>query len=333
MSWERYTTTVVRISFPSGDVEIRPAPVSWTIGAFPEVEGHTIHIVTAYNPGGRAEPSAANQEVHRRLKAQVAATGLMWWPAAVANPTGTHVELSVAVAGLDDDGARALGAAHGQEAIFAWRPNAWTVLSCTDARVHITGWANRDPGHLSDESTTPTAAHDREPPSAAGRPRPYRSGRHDLLSALTVLAALDVFDPDGEFMSGLTSGAWQPDEIASVFAPWYDQRNYSGVEFLVDDIEMSTDGRGKSHPLNPDDVPDYELDRDQWDFGPCGGGSPGNADWGSVVLLRWGGRYIIYTIAGGECVPEDFEAASDDDAVLRFRKSSEAAAAANYDRP
>lgn len=177
MSWEHYTTAVVRVSFPGGDVEIRPAPVSWTVGTFPEVEGHTIHIVTAYNPGGRAAPSAANEEAHRRLQAQVAATGLMWWPAAVADPTGTHVELSVAVAGLDDDGARTLGAAHGQEAIFAWRPNAWIVLSCTDVRAHLTGWATRDTGHLSDESTTPTAAHDREPPSAAAPTTPDRPAR------------------------------------------------------------------------------------------------------------------------------------------------------------
>jgi hypothetical protein len=141
MNWESYITAVVRINFAEGDVELHPAPLTRTVGTFPNVEGRTVHIITAHNPGGRDASPAANEKAHRRLQAQVTDAGLTWWPAAGGNPTWTHVEASVAVIGLDDDAARALGAAYGQEAIFAWRPKAWLVLSCTDAGAGLTGWA------------------------------------------------------------------------------------------------------------------------------------------------------------------------------------------------
>ncbi|GIH71241.1 DUF3293 domain-containing protein [Sphaerimonospora thailandensis] len=60
-----------------------------------------------------------------------------------------HVEPSAAIVGLDDDAARYLGRRYGQDAIFAWDPAAWRLLSCTDDRTETCGWTSTDGDALS----------------------------------------------------------------------------------------------------------------------------------------------------------------------------------------
>ncbi|MEV5332734.1 DUF3293 domain-containing protein [Streptomyces werraensis] len=55
--------------------------------------------------------------------------------------SGTHQEESVAVAGLSDAAARALGRRFGQDALFAWTPDASRVLACDNGAVAASGWA------------------------------------------------------------------------------------------------------------------------------------------------------------------------------------------------
>ncbi|MEN3539537.1 hypothetical protein AAH991_30805 [Microbispora sp. ZYX-F-249] len=51
-----------------------------------------------------------------------------------------HVEAAVVVAGLDDRAARPLGRRYGRDAVFAWTPDTWRLLSCRDTRSAAFGW-------------------------------------------------------------------------------------------------------------------------------------------------------------------------------------------------
>ncbi|MFC1228079.1 DUF3293 domain-containing protein [Streptomyces sp. Sce081] len=72
---------------------------------------------------------------------EVRLRGLTWWPAKGGDACGTHREESVAVVGLSDTAARDLGRRFGQDAVFAWTPDAWRVLACDTGAVAVSGWA------------------------------------------------------------------------------------------------------------------------------------------------------------------------------------------------
>ena len=44
------------------------------------------------------------------------------------------------MSGIDEAEALAIGREYGQAAVFAWSPEAWQVVSCTDDRRHRGGW-------------------------------------------------------------------------------------------------------------------------------------------------------------------------------------------------
>jgi hypothetical protein len=62
------------------------------------------------------------------------------------------------------------------------------------------------------------------------------------------------------------------------------------------------------------------LASESWDLGPGGGGSPGNADSGEVVLLRIGPRYMIYQCQDGDVIADTVLAESDEDAISQFHE-------------
>jgi hypothetical protein len=55
-------------------------------------------------------------------------------------PPWTHSEASVALIGIPEADAIALGAQFKQDAIFVFSPADRRVVSCTDDRVVTTGW-------------------------------------------------------------------------------------------------------------------------------------------------------------------------------------------------
>ncbi|WSB88899.1 DUF3293 domain-containing protein [Streptomyces cellulosae] len=97
-------------------------------------------MITAWNPRGRTASEDANALAHRVLLDEVRHRGLTSWPAVGGDPSGTHLEESVAVAGLSDAAARDLGRRFGQDAVFAWTPSAWRVLACDTGAVSVSGW-------------------------------------------------------------------------------------------------------------------------------------------------------------------------------------------------
>ncbi|MFD0208821.1 DUF3293 domain-containing protein [Streptomyces hirsutus] len=142
--WSHYLDAVVDIAFAAHS--IRATPGAWGGSAstlpYPLVGAHTIHIVTAFNPGGRQATAQANLRAQHELLQTIGLRGLQSWPAVGGDPAGTHAEISEAVVGLDDAEARAWGRRFGQDAVFAWSPASWRLLACTDAAhdAVTTGW-------------------------------------------------------------------------------------------------------------------------------------------------------------------------------------------------
>jgi hypothetical protein len=97
-------------------------------------------VVTAWNPDSVVRDREENGVRHRRLVGELDRLGLPHWPATGRDPDAPHHEEGVAVPGLSATEGVALGARHGQAAVYLWTPDGWTVVSCTDDRRHTTGW-------------------------------------------------------------------------------------------------------------------------------------------------------------------------------------------------
>lgn len=146
-NWDHYRTAVVDIRLRDRTVHVEPRPSGTAEGPFPEAAGGaTVHVITAWNPGGRTAPADANARAHHLLLDEVRRRGLAWWSAEGGDTGGTHREESIAVAGLSDTAARDLGRRFGQDAIFAWTPGAWSVLACDTDAAAVCGWAASDQG-------------------------------------------------------------------------------------------------------------------------------------------------------------------------------------------
>jgi hypothetical protein len=139
--WDAYVEAVVRIESPSGVRWLKPASIFRTEGRYPDPDGRPIYVLTAYNPAGRLVSDEANAAARARLESHLRDRGLTWWPADGGDPYWTHVEASVALVGIAEADAIALGAEFKQEAIFAFSTANRRVVSCTDARVETTGWS------------------------------------------------------------------------------------------------------------------------------------------------------------------------------------------------
>ena len=139
--WDAYVEAVVRIETPGGVRWLKPDSIFRTEGRYPDPDGRPIYVLTAYNPAGQLVSDETNAAAQARLQAHLRARGLTWWPADGGDPYWTHVEAGVALVGIAEADAIALGAEFKQEAIFAFSTANRRVVSCTDARVETTGWS------------------------------------------------------------------------------------------------------------------------------------------------------------------------------------------------
>ncbi|MCW2870168.1 DUF3293 domain-containing protein [Actinacidiphila oryziradicis] len=138
--WTLYQQAVVDIQLADHALRVTPGPRGTAKGLFPESSGRTIHVITAFNPRGRTAPAEDNDRAQRLLLDEIDRRTLTWWPAAGGDAHGVHVERSAAVVGLSDAAARELGRCFGQDAIFAWTPDSWRLLSCAGDDVAVYGW-------------------------------------------------------------------------------------------------------------------------------------------------------------------------------------------------
>jgi len=118
-------------------MEVRPDDTGATTGTFPfEVPAH---VLTAVNPGAERPAPRENERRQRALVAELPA-GTARWDAEAGAEDGSHREQSVLVTGLSDPDAVAIGARWGQDAIFRWTPQAWSILPCDGGPASHTGW-------------------------------------------------------------------------------------------------------------------------------------------------------------------------------------------------
>lgn len=127
--WEGFAATVI-VSW--NDVGLPRTLAGPRAGPLP---APVLHVVTAWDPDGRATDPAANAEAHRHLIAEVEAARWDWTPAVGASPDGSHHEISVAVTGVDLTDVIALGAAHGQLAVFELTEPRLRVVACRSNRT------------------------------------------------------------------------------------------------------------------------------------------------------------------------------------------------------
>jgi Protein of unknown function (DUF3293) len=88
------------------------------------------HVVTAYNPGGRAAADVDNRAAARALGADSRLDGLIVLPSVGGHPDGEWLEPGVAVIGLCRQQARALGRAYGQLAVYELQGATRWVIAC-----------------------------------------------------------------------------------------------------------------------------------------------------------------------------------------------------------
>lgn len=207
-AWEAYLTTEVSIDAPGGAVRVFPAPPLQASGQYPDAEGRAIAVITAYNPGGVVADAVQNERAQQALEDELARLGVPFWHAAGASPDWTHVEPSVAVPGMAEPDALALGARYGQDAIFMLTPASRKVIDCATGRRTLTGWVIVAEADLADE--------------------------HDEADEAGVVAALErlaqEFGPDPRDWDGvlLAESRWELDEAAEL-----SEDGEVGGEFLL----------------------------------------------------------------------------------------------------
>jgi Protein of unknown function (DUF3293) len=136
--WNAYARTIVEICPPSQPVlQVSPAP-NGQVGVWPSGLGDEIFVITAWNP--RSEVLDADTNRSRQVALEADLIGLEFWPAAGLDPNSDYREEGVAVSGLAEVDAIALGARYEQNAIFAWTPDAWRILSCDGTTRVELGW-------------------------------------------------------------------------------------------------------------------------------------------------------------------------------------------------
>ncbi|GAA4885076.1 DUF3293 domain-containing protein [Actinomycetospora straminea] len=138
-----YTRAVLRIPGLDGRARLlRPRARGHVEGVFPFEA--PVHVVTAHNPGAARLGDAENAARQSRLEVELDARGLAHRTVVAGAEDGSHAEEGALVTGLDDETARALGAAWGQDAVFRWSRTAWTVLACDNAPSVDLGWELTD---------------------------------------------------------------------------------------------------------------------------------------------------------------------------------------------
>jgi uncharacterized protein DUF3293 len=99
-----------------------------------------VHVLTAHDPGAQRFGAAENRRRQRALEAELAERGLVVTRAVASAADGSHAEESAAVVGWDDAEALLVARRRGQDAIFRWTPEAWTVLPCDGGPPLTLGW-------------------------------------------------------------------------------------------------------------------------------------------------------------------------------------------------
>jgi hypothetical protein len=139
--WASYERTVVEILRPGGGIlGVRSAPVVDEAG-WPWPDGQPVHLLTAWDPGLERPGREVNRARQAALEADLALLSVPLLAAVGVDPATGRREEGVAVRGLPEAEALALGVRYGQDAVFAWTPTAWAIVACRGERRLTSGWS------------------------------------------------------------------------------------------------------------------------------------------------------------------------------------------------
>ncbi|HEY4928173.1 MAG TPA: DUF3293 domain-containing protein [Acidimicrobiales bacterium] len=143
--WDSYVRAVIDIAPPDRDrFRLVPAEVG-AVDRWPDGLVAPVVVVTAWNPDSVHLPPGDNRARTLALVTELDRLGVTHWPAVGRDLATTHHEEGVVVSGLTEAEGVEIGLHHGQAAVYVWTPAAWSVVSCTDERRHMSGWRLVDP--------------------------------------------------------------------------------------------------------------------------------------------------------------------------------------------
>ena len=138
--WEGYARTIVEVVRAGAPrLVVRAAPAG-EVGAWPWGSPGPVHVLTAWDPGGERPGDEENRRRQSALEADLRLLGGAQWPALGVDPVTGRREEGVAVCGVSTAEVARLGARYGQDAVFVWTPDQWTILACTGGRRLSSGW-------------------------------------------------------------------------------------------------------------------------------------------------------------------------------------------------
>ena len=123
-------------------LRIAPAPRRY-VGLWPVGLRDPVFVLTVWNPGDSRFSVDENRARQVALESELSGMTAGFWPAVGWAEDSNQREESVAVTGVTESEAVALGARYGQVALFAWTPAAWCVVSCIGDRRIESGWSLR----------------------------------------------------------------------------------------------------------------------------------------------------------------------------------------------
>jgi hypothetical protein len=138
--WEGFASAHTWIYSRHSWWHLIPQPISAAApadSATPHGLDSPCHVLTAYNPGGRAAAEVDNRAAARALWADPRLDGLVLLPSFGGHPDGAWLEPGVAVIGLSRHQAQVLGQAYGQLAVYELEGTIRRVVACDRDQVLV----------------------------------------------------------------------------------------------------------------------------------------------------------------------------------------------------
>ena len=145
--WFGYVKTVVELVRPAlPDLAVRAMPLG-TTGIWPWATRSAVFVLTAWDPGDERLSEEVNQARQAALDAELRPRAKAWWRTRGFDQISGYRDAGVAVSGLDERLVLEAGARFGQDAVFAWSPDEWAIISCSGDRRLSLGWAVAEVHH------------------------------------------------------------------------------------------------------------------------------------------------------------------------------------------